>query len=100
MVTATAVNSAGESDKIAANEGLGPILMQTICESDQGDSEETEVEVDGEVKSDIGGIKVALRKYGLPQGPQSAPFDPTKNWTLGPAAWDYKYSSTKKFWPI
>jgi hypothetical protein len=68
-------------------------------DNDQDDDDQP-ADVNGDIKSDVGGVKVALSKYALPSGSDKAPFDPTKNWTLGPQQWNYKYSSAKKFWNI
>jgi hypothetical protein len=55
---------------------------------------------DGEVISDVGGVRVSKKLYDLPSGPQNAPFDPEIDWPFGPEYWSHRYSLAKEFWPF
>ena len=49
-----------------------------------------------QVKSVSGNIAVSLDHFEV----KNKPFDPTKHWINGPESWMFKYSCTKKYYPI
>jgi hypothetical protein len=92
--------AAAECDDLPVPPTLPDVVPPSRPDDADTNDGDTDASVDGDIKSDVGGVTVALTKFDLPSGSQNAPFDPTKNWTLGPQQWNYKYSSAKKFWHI